>query len=84
MSERGGMAESPPPQVIQLAEVLEGLALSLVPSGRLTDKEVYALGVARGLTENLIRMYPTLTMDGDGTPYRERHLPRERDADEDD
>lgn len=63
------MGESPPPQVIQLAQVLEGLASSLVPSGRLSDSEVFALGVARGLTENLILAYPALTMAADGSRY---------------
>lgn len=70
------MGESPPPTVIQLRQVLDGLAKSLVyerPADRpaLADAEVFALGIARGLTENLISGYPALTLAADGTPWVE-------------
>lgn len=60
---------SPDPTVIQLADILAGLASSLVPSGRLTNEEVFALGAARGLTHNLIVNYPALTTAADGTRW---------------
>lgn len=59
----------PPPTVIQIADILEEIAATAVGSGALQDNEAYKLGLARGLTENLITNYPALTTGADGRRY---------------